>query len=116
MAFSEGGELRTGRRVANPSFVLKTDHYPNGRALDLDLNVQGAPNFRAPDEESLNVFGVAQPTVPGLKSILTVLSCQPKTVELETDGRRRSSFALTPEVEGQSTLWISTREETLVYM
>lgn len=62
------------------------------------------------------MFGVAQPTVPGLKSILTVLSCQPKTVEVENDGRRRSSFAATPEVEGQSTLWISTREETLVYM
>lgn len=26
--------------------------------MDLDLNIQGAPNFRAPDEESLNVFGV----------------------------------------------------------
>jgi hypothetical protein len=26
--------------------------------LDLDLTIQGAPNFRAPDEESLNVYGV----------------------------------------------------------
>lgn len=34
------------------------DHYPTGRALDLDLTIQGAPNFRAPDEESLNVYGV----------------------------------------------------------
>lgn len=34
------------------------DHFPTGRAMDLDLNIQGAPNFRAPNEESLNVFGV----------------------------------------------------------
>lgn len=26
--------------------------------MDLDITIQGAPNFRAPDEESLNVFGV----------------------------------------------------------
>ncbi|KAK1923782.1 inositol hexakisphosphate-domain-containing protein [Papiliotrema laurentii] len=56
---------------------LTQDHYPTGRALDLDLTIQGAPNFRAPDEEGLNVYGVAQPTVPGLRSILTILGCQP---------------------------------------
>lgn len=36
------------------------DHFPTGRAMDLDLNIQGAPNFRAPNEESLNVFGVCR--------------------------------------------------------
>lgn len=76
--------------------LTRADHYPTGRALDLDLTIQGAPNFRAPDEESLNVYGVcpdgiarrfkrdsmltgqvAQPTTIGLQSILTILGCQP---------------------------------------
>lgn len=100
------------------------DHYPTGRALDLDLNVQGAPNFRGPHEEGLNVWGVAQPTVPGLKSILTILSCQPKQLQNKIDndvdsgvetplsiGRRRSSATI-PEPDGH-TIWFSTREETL---
>lgn len=48
-----------------------------GRALDLDFHLEGAPNWRAPREESLNVYGVAQPTLPGLKGILSVLGCRP---------------------------------------
>jgi hypothetical protein len=60
------------------------------------------------------VYGVAQPTVPGLKSILTLLSCQPQQEEpkseVETTGRRRSSVAL---CEQGHTIWFSTREETL---
>lgn len=101
-----------------PRFILKTDHYPTGRALDLDLNVQGAPNFRAPDNEALNVFGVAQPTVAGLKSILTILNCQPakpKTPEQSPiDGplHRRRSSAVAADAPGH-TFWFSTREETL---
>ena len=48
-----------------------------GRALDLDLNVHGAPNFRAPRNVNLNVFGVAQPRTQGLRGILSVLRCRP---------------------------------------
>lgn len=50
-----------------------------GRALDLDLNVHGAPNFRAPRHSNLNVFGVAQPRTQGLRGILSVLRCRPNT-------------------------------------
>ncbi|KAL7424934.1 hypothetical protein Q5752_000621 [Cryptotrichosporon argae] len=120
---------RTGGVLAR-GFILKTDHYPSGRALDLDLNIQGAPNFRAPDEEGLNVFGVAQPTVPGLKSILAILGCQPglaaaatvavngnrtelaplvKTESAPSPPSRRGSA---PQESGQA-IWFSTREETL---
>lgn len=135
------------------------DHFPTGRAMDLDLNIQGAPNFRAPNEESLNVFGVcllcllchgslltlsqvAQPTSTGLKSILTLLGCQPAF--LRRPNRRGSAAANTPplslgdrrvsrtespirstnlerfnsiderEPQGKA-IWFSTREETLVY-
>nr|KIR85732.1 hypothetical protein I308_03840 [Cryptococcus tetragattii IND107] len=127
--------------------------------MDLDLNIQGAPNFRAPNEESLNVFGVcrlrllryaslltlsqvAQPTSAGLKSILTLLGCQPAF--LRRPARRGSAATSTPptslsdrrtsrtespiratalerynsiderEPQGKA-IWFSTREETLIY-
>ncbi|KAK4685163.1 hypothetical protein P7C73_g4998, partial [Tremellales sp. Uapishka_1] len=129
---ASGVVKRRAGSVLARGFILKTDHYPSGRALDLDLNIQGAPNFRAPTEEGLNVFGVAQPTLPGLKSILTILGCQP---EMPSPLRRSSigkpgyplekttsnplSGAKTPESDkGQAEancIWFSTREETLIY-
>jgi len=75
--------------------------YHIGRALDLDLNVHGAPNFRAPRVGSLNVFGAAQPRSQGLRAILSIL-------------RARSS-----DNSPSHVIWISTREEpignTVVY-
>ncbi|WVQ75186.1 hypothetical protein IAR50_004796 [Cryptococcus sp. DSM 104548] len=132
---------RTGG-VLGRGYILKTDHFPTGRAMDLELNIQGAPNFRAPEDESLNVFGVAQPTTAGLKSILTMLGAQPTFLRKPS---RRGSAATgaspvlnserfprggaTPrqplqrsdsvddrEVEPQGkAVWFSTREETLIY-
>ena len=87
---------RTGS-VLSRGFILKTDHYPSGecativlssvnhepygpsegRALDLELNVHGAPNFRSPRLGSLNVYGVAQPRTQGLRAILSLLRCRP---------------------------------------
>ncbi|KAI0701909.1 inositol hexakisphosphate-domain-containing protein [Cerioporus squamosus] len=69
-------KTRTGS-VLQRGFILKTDHYPSGRALDLDINVHGAPNFRAPRQGNLNVYGVAQPRTQGLRAILSVLRCRP---------------------------------------
>ena len=48
-----------------------------GHALDLDINLTGAPNFRSPRHPNLNVYGVAQPRVDGLKAVLSVLGCGP---------------------------------------
>jgi len=50
-----------------------------GRALDLDLNVHGAPNFRSPRQGNLNVFGAAQPRTQGLRAILSILRARPNT-------------------------------------
>lgn len=94
-------KTRTGS-VLSRGFILKTDYYPSGaplilvpydlcmwrevlkrrckyvgRALDLDINVHGAPNFRAPRQGNLNVYGVAQPRTQGLRAILSVLRCRP---------------------------------------
>ncbi|KAJ7193929.1 inositol hexakisphosphate-domain-containing protein [Mycena pura] len=88
---------RTGS-VLSRGFILKTDYYPSGRALDLDLNVHGAPNFRAPRVANLNVFGVAQPRTQGLRAILSVLQCRP--------GAPNPSHVV----------WFSTREEPIVYI
>ncbi|KAJ7649811.1 inositol hexakisphosphate-domain-containing protein [Roridomyces roridus] len=88
---------RTGS-VLSRGFILKTDHYPSGRALDLDLNVHGAPNFRAPRIGGLNVFGVAQPRTQGLRAILSVLRCRPGTPD------------------PTHVVWFSTREEPIVYI
>ncbi|TFK40212.1 inositol hexakisphosphate-domain-containing protein [Crucibulum laeve] len=84
--------------VLSRGFILKTDHYPSGRALDLDLNVHGAPNFRGPRQSGLNVFGVAQPRTQGLRAILSVLKCRPNIPD------------------PSHVVWFSTREEPVVYI
>jgi len=97
--------------VLSRGFILKTDHYPSGgsstrlftpfidsragRALDLDLNVHGAPNFRAPRIGSLNVFGAAQPRSQGLRAILSILRARPS------------------EASPSHVIWFSTREEPI---
>ncbi|WRT69446.1 uncharacterized protein IL334_006432 [Kwoniella shivajii] len=141
----DGVVKRRSGGVLGRGYILKTDHYPTGRAMDLELTIQGAPNFRAPDEESLNVFGVAQPTEAGLKSILTLLACQPYRPIRRVKSRRASVPAgpSTPGLESTNgssqpssrvvsstmvrtlssgegeedgrAIWFSTREETLVY-
>lgn len=99
--------------VLSRGFILKTDHYPSGkrayhspdcytliqklpgRALDLELNVHGAPNFRSPRRGNLNVFGVAQPRSQGLRAILSVLRCHPSSRD------------------PSNCVWFSTREEPI---
>ncbi|TFK90507.1 hypothetical protein K466DRAFT_660775 [Polyporus arcularius HHB13444] len=90
-------KTRTGS-VLQRGFILKTDHYPSGRALDLDINVHGAPNFRAPKQGNLNVYGVAQPRTQGLRAILSVLRCRPDLAR------------------PTHVVWFCTREEPLVYI
>ncbi|KAG1720160.1 inositol hexakisphosphate-domain-containing protein [Suillus lakei] len=90
-------KTRTGS-VLSRGFILKTDYYPSGRALDLDLNVHGAPNFRASRPGNTNVFGVAQPRTQGLRAILSILRCRPGTTS------------------SSHVVWFSTREEPIVYI
>ncbi|KAF5367062.1 hypothetical protein D9758_003884 [Tetrapyrgos nigripes] len=90
-------KTRTGS-VLSRGFILKTDFYPSGRALDLELNVHGAPNFRAPKMGDLNVFGVAQPRTQGIRAILSILRARPGVKD------------------SRHVVWFSTREEPLVYI
>lgn len=57
--------------------------------------MEGAPNFRSSD---MNVYGVSQPTLTGLCTVLAYLQCHPQS---------RSSV---------KTLWFSTREEPIIYI
>ena len=70
-------------------------HLVPGRAQDLELNVHGAPNFRAPRYSNLNVFGVAQPRTQGLRAILSILRCRPNSPS------------------PSHVVWFSTREEPI---
>lgn len=103
--------------VLTRGFILKTDYYPNGRALDLDINLGGAPNFRSPRGVSFNVFGVAQPRIAGIKAILSLLDCRPsaqgaKVVDKEEKAFGREYRANHP----RKCLWFNTREEPVVYI
>ncbi|KAI0330242.1 hypothetical protein GY45DRAFT_1323965 [Cubamyces sp. BRFM 1775] len=84
--------------VLSRGFILKTDHYPSGRALDLEINVHGAPNWRAPKQGNLNVYGVAQPRTQGLRAILSLLQCRPNMPD------------------PTHVVWFCTREEPIVYI
>ncbi|KAH6570550.1 hypothetical protein BASA60_007657 [Batrachochytrium salamandrivorans] len=66
-------KTRTGSVLAR-QIILKSDHFDMGLHSRLDFHLQGAPNFRMAD---MGVFGVAQPTVPGITTVLTLLGCHP---------------------------------------
>lgn len=71
LAVSAVVKNRTGS-VLGRQMILKSDHFETAVNLDIDIHLQGATNFRMAD---LNIFGCAQPTVPGVITILTLLRC-----------------------------------------
>lgn len=70
---------------------------------DQSVSLEGAPLFREADVD-LGVYGVAQPTIIGLKTVLSVLRCQP--------AERQD----TSEAYQQTCAWVCTREEPVVYV
>ncbi|KAG8748240.1 hypothetical protein FRC10_007629 [Ceratobasidium sp. 414] len=119
-------KTRTGT-VLSRGCILKTDHYPTGRALDLDINLQGsvganplagAPNFRAPRgaAAAVNVYGAAQPRVGGLRAILAILNCSPPKVPT---GSSPTVSPLARDIKlptRAGCVWFSTREEPVIYI
>ncbi|KAF8340378.1 inositol hexakisphosphate-domain-containing protein [Cantharellus anzutake] len=125
-------KARNGSVLSRGS-ILKTDHYPTGRALNLDVTITGAPNFRSPRVGSLNVFGVAQPRINGLKAVLSVLGCRPAYLNSSLKARMPnpsgSATPLLPDIPSPPThspsatppncsrcVFFSTREEPVVYL
>ncbi|TPX31687.1 hypothetical protein SmJEL517_g05062 [Synchytrium microbalum] len=85
---------RTGS-VLGRQLILKSDHFDTALNTQLEFYLQGAPNFRFTD---LNIYGVAQPTVSGVSTVLTLLNCHPTGDPTA------------------SAIWFSAREEPLVYI
>lgn len=79
--------------VLLPHTILKSDHFPGCQNTKLRPLVEGAPNFRG--VEDLPVFGVAIPTVIGLRNVLSILGAE--------KGRRQ-------------VVWINLREEPVLYV
>ncbi|KAG8781267.1 hypothetical protein FRC15_008908 [Serendipita sp. 397] len=107
---------RTGS-VLTRGFILKTDFYPNGKELDLDINLGGAPNFRSPRTISFNVFGVAQPRIAGIRAILSLLGCHPRRPQNSKNAPE--TFDMKERTKGKEfrkCLWFNTREEPVVYI
>lgn len=71
--------------------ILKFDQYPTLRNTELPVQIPGAPNFR--QVQDTNVYGVAQPTVDGMRQVLDELGGKEKTV-----------------------VWTNMREEPVVYI
>lgn len=71
--------------------ILKQDQFPGMSPQGLREQVDGAPNFR--QVEGTNVYGVAQPTVQGLRNVLDRAGAREHTV-----------------------MWTNMREEPVVYV
>lgn len=80
--------------VLTRGLVLKTDFFAGLKRPDMGVLLQGAPNFRQADVPGLQVYGVAQPSVMGLKTILSVLQCSPARTESMAGERGRSLMNL----------------------
>ncbi|KAJ1570068.1 hypothetical protein HK096_003163 [Nowakowskiella sp. JEL0078] len=88
---------RAGSVLARQT-ILKNDHFEHTLNEQLDFYIQGAPNFRMCD---LSIYGVAQPSVSGISSILALLKCHPMS-GLNSDS--------------PTCIWLSAREEPIVYI
>lgn len=83
--------------VLGKKTILKSDHFPGCQNKRLSPQVDGAPNYRQAD--SLHVHGVAIPTVDGIRNVLNHIGAQ-----------------LLDNTNKPHVLWISLREEPLVYI
>ncbi|EFN52818.1 hypothetical protein CHLNCDRAFT_26452 [Chlorella variabilis] len=79
--------------VLLPHTILKSDHFPGCQNMKLTPLIDGAPNFR--QVSGLPVYGVAIPTVSGLRLVLERLGA--------AGGRRK-------------VLWHNQREEPVIYI
>lgn len=71
--------------------ILKFDQFPGMHRTHLNESITGAPNFR--QVEGTNVYGVAQPTVEGIRGVLDRAGAKDKEV-----------------------VWTNMREEPVVYI
>ena len=101
---------RTGS-VLSRGYILKSDYRPpappssapgDEGSVGGGVHLRGAPGFRMAE---LGVYGVAQPTELGLRTVLSVLRSQPV---VGPGGKGKG--------KGRETVWFCTREEPVVYI
>eukprot|EP00271_Cylindrocystis_brebissonii_P022366 TRINITY_DN8584_c2_g1_i1.p1 TRINITY_DN8584_c2_g1~~TRINITY_DN8584_c2_g1_i1.p1 ORF type:complete len:1580 (+),score=309.80 TRINITY_DN8584_c2_g1_i1:485-5224(+) len=80
--------------VLGKKTVIKSDHFPGCQNKRLLPHVEGAPNYRQVD--NLPVFGVAIPTVEGIRNVLHLVGCS--------------------KHGGRPVLWHNMREEPVIYI
>lgn len=79
--------------VLSRGFILKNDRLPSNKTHALDFRLKGVPNFRSGGE---GVYGAAQPSITGLRTVLAVLGCHP--------------------TGASKAVWVCTREEPVIYI
>lgn len=75
--------------------ILKSDHFPGCQNKRLSPSIEGAPNYRQAD--SLQVHGVAIPTIDGIRNVLKHIGAR-------------------ADIKRTHVLWINLREEPVVYI
>ena len=98
--------MRNGA-VLGSHTILKEDHYP-GLQSHILKRLEGAPNFRRASER-LPVFGLAIPTVEGIRRVLS-------HVGVEASPSLDCAGAGAGGKDGASLLWFNMREEPVIYM
>lgn len=98
---AQGVKSRRDGSILSRSFILKSEFRIDRREAPLEaVNLRGATSFRYAG--SLGVYGCAQPTKTGLRTVLSVLKSK-NTVD--ENGLKKL---------GKETIWFSTREEPIV--
>ncbi|GAA6022381.1 hypothetical protein JCM10207_004746 [Rhodosporidiobolus poonsookiae] len=93
--------LKADFRFVPPPSPSSSSDPSAGAAAGPALNLSGASNLR---DGGLGVWGVAQPTETGIRSVLGVLRARSPRVKGQE------------EVEGREVAWFSTREEPVLYI
>lgn len=87
--------------MLGPGCIVKADQFPGIHRADLNEGahpqprITGAPNFRKADDD--NIYGVAQPTIEGIKGVLDKVGKGPGS-------------------SGPPAVWTNLREEPVVYV
>ncbi|KAH7442546.1 hypothetical protein KP509_03G093600 [Ceratopteris richardii] len=84
-----------GGSVLGKKTILKSDHFPGCQNKRLQPHVEGAPNYR--QVRSLPVYGVAIPTVDGIRRVLELVGANKHGPKIRV-------------------LWHNLREEPVIYI
>ena len=112
-------------RVLMPNFGLKADHFPGCHRKTVTPIVPGAPNMRK--VRYLNLYGVAIPTLRGVRNVLHLLTATRCPLQYPGDPIEENLAELHPQGSfynrtGGTTpalghvLWINLREEPILYV